>query len=399
MIIYVRSYKDYKALQHALDTFYRLGHDIEVRTLGGKDKEKLEEKIAEIKEKDFVLVLLGREDKKYVKHELNTACKKVHFLRTARLRNARLEEIFQEVETAKHRLFLDVRYEQEYILGKPSNFFAPEPGTDVYRILWPEFLAACEKKIYGCFVVHKGTEEKLYCGTLEIGKIYRDLGTWNVFTDSCFEENDIKRFFDLNRAYLEEKVQVTLAKLRQWIEQLEHDQVVVPWSGGKDSTAVLLLLKQLGTDFLAVHVCSGAELPGVEEYIEQTASRLGIRYETVEAPIAKKFAELGELYLQNRQCTADKIRALYSFLEQHFEQPLLVVGDRIAESRIRSLRPEVSRDKYWVVYPLKYWSYLDLQLLYYFTGADFCRLYRLGFYRLGCRFCPYLDALEQRLLG
>jgi 3'-phosphoadenosine 5'-phosphosulfate sulfotransferase (PAPS reductase)/FAD synthetase/3'-phosphoadenosine 5'-phosphosulfate sulfotransferase len=408
MKIYLRSKKDLKAVSHVLKTFYKFGTDIELLRLGGKEKEKLEDKIREIPEDDFSLVILGREDKKYIESPrgLETATRKLVFARTARVRNMRLSEIFNLIETSKFRFLLDISYDEAletYLLGKPGKLLGSQSFGDIYFVIWKDFLKALDLELpLGSLVHHFQDKERVFWENREILRIFRDIGDVVRFEDLEnleFENKDaIQRLLKANEDYLEQKLKVTLSKLRSVLEKLEPGSIVIPWSGGKDSTAVLLLAKLLKLDFVAVHVNTGCEFPQTEEYVHRVVEKLGVEFYVAEAPVCKNYRLLGEGYLRERRCTVDKITALYNFLERSFDDPLLLVGDRIAESKARSLRPELSRDKFWVYYPIKYWSYADVQLLMLKESLELNPLYSLGFYRIGCHVCPFLDSIEKRIL-
>jgi len=407
MKIYVRSKKDAKAVSHALETFYKLGTDIELRRLGGKEKERLEEKIRDIPDDDFVLVLLGREDKKYIRcpEELETPSRKVIFSRTARVRNLRLTEIFNLIETSKFRFLLDVDYDeskQAYVLGRPGRLLPERTFGDIYFNIWQNFLKALDVKVpIGSLIYHFQNKEMVYLEYREILRIFRDVGEMVRLENLESLEQDsraVQQLLEVNKSYLEQKLGTTLQKLRSVVEMLEPETIVVPWSGGKDSTAVILLAKQLNLDFVAVHVDTGCEFPQTREYVQRTAERLNLELYVAEAPVCKNYRLLGEAYLRDRRCTVDKVSTLYEFVDRNFSSPLMLVGDRIAESRTRSLRPELIRDRFWVYYPIKYWSYSDVQMLMLSQKLELNPLYSLGFYRIGCHVCPFLDEVEKKII-
>ncbi len=389
MIIYVRAKKDRDAILHVLETFY--GYVSEVKTLGGVRGKELVDTIRNIPPEDFTLVLLGREDKKWVEEELSNAWRKVGFFDKAKIRNGRQHQIFWFIEKTKARFLLDIRWRGIYILGTPG-FIPPTAGADVFLGYWENYRRLLSKlvgrDIGTPLVLHKGNIDVLYSGERILAVLDREGLTVRDYGEKAIEI-DPWAVLEENYCYIEEKVNITVKKIRDTVR--DHE-VVLPFSGGKDSLTVYTLLKDANIRFTPVFVDTGAEF---DENID-IAEKIGA--EIVEAPVAKKYKMLGKEYLQTRQCTQDKISALYEFVHKNFEDPILVNGDRIAESKQRSLRPELRKDEFPVFSPIKYWSYLDEQLYLLSKGVETNKLYSLGFYRTGCTFCPFMDNFERYVL-
>lgn len=66
---------------------------------------------------------------------------------------------------------------------------------------------------------------------------------------------------------LELKVEWTKAKIREWVRYWGLDGVYVSFSGGKDSTVLLHLARQIYPDIKAVFIDTGLEYPEVREYV------------------------------------------------------------------------------------------------------------------------------------
>lgn len=379
MKIFVKSKKDRDALSHVVDNVYSLG----------VSHGELDSAIEDIPRDDFVLILLGREDARWLKEKHDSSTLKVHVFWKARIRNGRLRELRYFVEEAKFRFITDVVYNGVYFLGE-KGMIKPIPGSDLYFLPYDWPLNKVYSSLLGVrgsyLVVRRKGIDIVYGKGKVVGIIDREkLDVKRKGGEG--DDYDLGKLLEANVKYLKEKVDVTIKKM-EWLNEKE---VVVPFSGGKDSTTVYFLLKEMGIEFTPIFVDTGAEHEETYRYVE----RLGA--EVVEAPIREKFKRLGYEYLLKRNCTVDKIKALYSFIRKNFEDPIIVNGDRISESIKRSNRPEVRRDEFLIFSPIKYWSFLDEQLYLHSRSIPLNSLYLYGFYRIGCRFCPFTDKFEENL--
>ncbi len=399
MQLYVRAKKDKDALEHVFRTQY--GYVPEIKTLGGI-RHGLEEAIEELPREDLTLVLLGREDRKWVKRDLSNAWRKVCFFDKAKIRNGRKHQLVNFLENCKTRFIGDVDYSDGgYSIGGRSFLWDEiEPGDDVLFLLGDEFKKNVEKlaghEIPEALILHKRAYDVFYVGRTAIGILRREDDRWEDWEESA-ERVSWEKTVELSKAGMEEKVEAAINKIRSVLK--ERDEIVVPWSGGKDSTVVLALLKESKLEFTAIHVDTGLEFNETEEYVERLAKELKINLEIVRAPVGRKFRVLGEEYLQGRECTRDKVSTLYKYVRENFKNPILVNGDRITESKARSFRPDMYRDEFDVFSPIKYWSNLDEQIYLYLRGIPNNPLYERGFYRVGCKTCPFMDLFEKNIAG
>jgi hypothetical protein len=281
---------------------------------------------------------------------------KVERVNKKRVRNARLEEIRNAIERAKFRFILDIYFDGEkYILGKKTNFLDWKFGDDVSYCFFEEFPT---------LILHRRSEDIIYSGDKVVGKIDRNTGEIKV--------GEIITYPLEWKNYFEIKLNTTLKEMQKFCDR----EIAVPWSGGKDSTAVILLCKKIFKSFTPVFVNTGNEFEETLKYIEN----FGVKYETVETKI-----------IPGPNCKTQKVTALYNFIEKNFENPLIMVGDRITESKSRSLRPQHYKDKFEVFAPIKYWSIIDIQLLFKIENKELHPLYKKGVFRIGCKNCPYMD--------
>lgn len=72
---------------------------------------------------------------------------------------------------------------------------------------------------------------------------------------------------ELQSKSLEEKIQISTARIIEWYENWEG-QVFVSFSGGKDSTVLLDLVRKLYPDVEGVFCDTGLELPEIREFVK-----------------------------------------------------------------------------------------------------------------------------------
>lgn len=79
-----------------------------------------------------------------------------------------------------------------------------------------------------------------------------------------FTNDDLKKLQALS---LEEKIQISKARIIEWYEAY-NGQVYVSFSGGKDSTVLLDLVRKIYPDVPAVFVDTGLEYPELREFVK-----------------------------------------------------------------------------------------------------------------------------------
>ena len=67
---------------------------------------------------------------------------------------------------------------------------------------------------------------------------------------------------------LELKVAKTKLRIREWVNEFGVDGVYVAFSGGKDSTVLLHIVRQLYPDVEAVFVNTGLEYPEIQRFVK-----------------------------------------------------------------------------------------------------------------------------------
>jgi phosphoadenosine phosphosulfate reductase len=193
-------------------------------------------------------------------------------------------------------------------------------------------------------------------------------------------------------------------KAVQFIRTTIADQkrpVLVAFSGGKDSLAVLLLMMKAcpSNAFQVMFVNTGIEFPETVENVYTTTSTLGLASRLLVKNVDKDqfFRVLNQYGLVARDyrvcCKTVKLGPTAQLIEEHFPAGCLsFIGQRRYESRRRSTAGRIWQNP-WVpnqigAGPIHDWTALMVWLYLFRQQVPFNQLYRCGFERIGCMFCP-----------
>lgn len=185
---------------------------------------------------------------------------------------------------------------------------------------------------------------------------------------------------------------------------------IVSVSGGKDSTATMLALREAGVEGCRyVFSDTGWEAQETYDHIDDLAHRLGITIDRVGVPggmVAKIEERAGFAARTQRWCTRTlKIIPLREYHEaaaiEAQADTISVVGIRNAESAARAaITEEYEFVKDWDGYvwrPILRWSVADVLAIHHRHGIPVNPLYRKGFSRVGCNPCIYASKEEIEL--
>ena len=81
-------------------------------------------------------------------------------------------------------------------------------------------------------------------------------------------KHTMKDLYELQALPLYLKVRLTKQRIREWISHYGEDGVYVSFSGGKDSTVLLHLVREEFPDVPAVFVDTGLEYPEIREFVK-----------------------------------------------------------------------------------------------------------------------------------
>lgn len=182
--------------------------------------------------------------------------------------------------------------------------------------------------------------------------------------------------------------------------------VVLGCSGGKDSTATSLYLREQGIEHRRLFADTGWEHPDTYDYVrDYLPGRLGpidwVRGEyTFEELVEKKGMFPGP---KTRFCTTDlKVKPIIEYLERIDAEVINVVGIRAAESQARAKMPEWEwSDAFdcWVWRPIIAWTEQDVIDMHQRNGMRPNPLYLKGARRVGCFPCRYASKQDLDLMA
>ncbi|WP_457548579.1 phosphoadenosine phosphosulfate reductase domain-containing protein [Archaeoglobus sp.] len=394
MIVAVaRARKDAKALKHALNC--------EVLSLGG---------VRSLKDVDFTIFrdripifFFGRDEidlaieSERIINEI-TPIYQIVVLSKKAVRNTRMDEIRDKFELAKAKIRLGVKFDEVFVFS-PKNEFGIEihPDYDSYFVIGEGFIENMRKVGVdveeGNLILRKlYNEESIYVPEIKAvvsKKIGKEVCV-NYLSDVKPKKMPIEKIVEKNRMFLEVMERISIKFIR------EHaNNVAVPFSGGKDSLACLILAKKALGDVKAIYVRTNYDMPYTEDYVDWVCRRLGV--DLIVEYVKFDVERYGKPTHENRWCTKLKMEALKRAVEREGIE-VLIAGDRDAESRIRRERKEVVERVAKEIFPIKYWSGAMVQLYVIMNGLKLHPLYYKGFYRLGCTICPSLSEWENKLL-
>jgi len=186
-------------------------------------------------------------------------------------------------------------------------------------------------------------------------------------------------------------------------------EVIASVSGGKDSTAMMLALREAGVPFRAVFADTKWEAAETYAYLDVLREKIGpIDVVGAEGGMeARVRHRAGFPARMQRWCTRElKLEPLRAYhdrvIEETGRETVSVMGVRAQESARRAAMPEWADDDEWggfVWRPLIAWTVEDVLAIHHRHGVPVNPLYKIGFNRVGCWPCIYAAKEDIRLIA
>lgn len=222
--------------------------------------------------------------------------------------------------------------------------------------------------------------------------------------DYSWFEKRIKSFIDANRNHYNYITEEAVQYIQQYTEKYAVEDMMVSFSGGKDSTVTSHLVNRaLGVNkVLHIFGDTTLEFPYTLDYkkrFNKNEESQGVRVLTARNH-EKNFEDLCEVVgppsrVMRWCCTVFKTGAIQKTIASAFKDKSRILsfqGIRHSESVSRSKYERESESpkiaKQLVVSPIIEWIDFDVWLYILTTKIDFNYAYRLGWSRVGCWCCP-----------
>lgn len=181
--------------------------------------------------------------------------------------------------------------------------------------------------------------------------------------------------------------------------------IIASVSGGKDSTALVLALREAGLDFRMVFADTGWEAIETYEYLETLRQKIG-PIDVVGVPGGmeeKARSRAGFPGRMQRWCTQElKVRPIRDYHQSIGSDTVSAVGVRADESESRARMETLEDSHEWGGYiwrPLLRWSVQDVIAIMRRHGVPMNPLYHRGHNRVGCYPCIFSSKDEIRLIA
>ena len=227
-----------------------------------------------------------------------------------------------------------------------------------------------------------------------------------------FNKN-ISKFVQANKVHYNFLTEEAVSFIQEYRNRFSIEDMMVSFSGGKDSTVTSHLVNRaLGTNkVLHVFGDTTLEFPYTMDYkkrFNKNPESLGVRVLTAKNR-EKNFEDLCEVVgppsrVMRWCCTVFKTGAIQKTISTAFKDKTSILsfqGIRHSESASRSKyereseSPKISKQT--VASPIIEWIDFDVWLYILTTNIDFNYAYRLGYTRVGCWCCPNNGAWSEFL--
>ena len=221
--------------------------------------------------------------------------------------------------------------------------------------------------------------------------------------------SNLKKTINANKYILEEMEQESISFLKHTIRTMPDLPIAVSFSGGKDSTTVLSIARNIDhikDDLDVVFLNTTIEFEETVHYVRWLADKWNLNLVEVTPP--HEFFELCKklgppsIYMK-WCCKTQKFAPMNALINRKYPNGVLVIsGLRAVESRNRKNFQKVQRNKLIpkqiLAFPIYEWGSLDVWLYLLWRKIPFNQLYQKGFSRLGCWACPEKSPKKLKLI-
>ena len=220
-------------------------------------------------------------------------------------------------------------------------------------------------------------------------------------------------FVEANRAHLDAIVREACSFVVDASKDYPEENLVVSFSGGKDSTVTADIAVRALSDPYLVHIFGDTtlEFPSTTEYAKRFRASHPLAIFKTARNYEQDFYDMAEVIgpparMMRWCCSMFKTGPISRAFKGLFgDEPILTFygirkGESVSRSkynRIEDSAESVKIQRQTVAAPIFYWNDLDVWLYILGEKIDFNDAYRLGYERVGCWCCPNNNARAQFL--
>ena len=144
------------------------------------------------------------------------------------------------------------------------------------------------------------------------------------------------------------KIEKTKQRIREWVEYFGEDGVYVSFSGGKDSTVLLTIARQLYPNIRAVFIDTGLEFPEIRDFVKTWDNVEWIKPKMTFRQVIEKY---GYPFISKEvsECVYGARKYLTSIIETSDNASNERTNERTNEASVSVLLPKTPR--HWRICP------------------------------------------------